>query len=344
MKRFFVVLFAVVLSSCQQPDPKIEAWQTALDEAFNASVEDGFSGAVYVAKGDTVLLDKAAGTIGGYPMETDTRFWISSTGKQFVAASVMKAMEEGFLDLDDPVSRFFPGAPAGKKDITIRQLMSHTSGFGQSYVSEEATNFQEAAVIILAQDLIDTPGAAFHYSNNNFQLSVAILEKVAGEPYHQFLARELLLPLGIRNTGQTGPEAGHLVAPTQGGTPDRLFEKQWGGQGMFSTTHNLAAWFNALTTGKILKPETVGAMFRPVSKISEGFAGLGWFIREAPNGAKCVFVRGNDDYGPNSLVYGYPDDGIVIVILTHGGYNADDVSYSRAMLAALEPVLFPKAD
>src|SRR5947207_9035373 len=103
----------------------------AIDRLIRKHVADGFSGTVLVARGDRVLIDRGYGSIGGVPMRPATRYWISSTGKQFVAAAILLLQEQGKLRLQDPISRWFPEAPPDKRAITIAQLLSHTSGIVQ---------------------------------------------------------------------------------------------------------------------------------------------------------------------------------------------------------------------
>lgn len=328
-------------SSGPENDKTLTSLQTRIEAAIQEEVADGFSGVVLIAKGDDILFDRAYGSIEDHRMQTGTRFWISSTGKQFISAAILRAQEKGLLDLDDPLIKFFPGAPPDKQNITIRQLLAHLSGMGQSYASEAAVSFEEAASIILSEELVIEPGTGFRYSNNNFQLSVAILEKVSGMDYHTFLHTELLGPLGLSNTGQAGPEAGNLVAPTHFGTPPRLFRTQWGGQGMYSTSHDLVTWYQALVGGQVLSQESVEEIFRPVATISEGRGALGWFEGETESGVRTIFTRGNDGYGANSLIYGYPGEDTVIVVLTHAGDKNQNISFSRAVLAKLEKILFP---
>jgi hypothetical protein len=83
----------------------------------------------------------------------------------------------------------------------------------------------------------------------------------------------------------------------------------------------------------------VARLFTAYLSIQEGSSGLGWFLSTTPAGVRRVFTRGNDDFGPNGLVYGYPDRETVAVVLSHAGQKDDDLSFSRAAQAAIEAVL-----
>lgn len=312
-----------------------------LDEAVRSEVLNGFSGAVLVARGDTVLLDMGYGAVRGVTMRSNSRFWIASVGKQFTSAAILKCADRRRLSLDDRISRFFPEAPADKRNVTVKQLLAHLSGLDQSYVSEGQTDRSGAVRCMFAQSLIDRPGHAFHYSNSNYQLAVAIVEIVSGDDYRAFVNRELLRPSGLYDTGFNATPGARSVVPGRKELPERLRATSWGGEGYFSTTHDLFRWYRALHGGGVLSVENAKALFTPVTTIQEGEAALGWFVGSTTGGVARVFTRGNEDWGPNALLYAYPESQVVIVVLTHAGNANDDVSWSRFIHAKLERIMFP---
>ncbi len=311
-----------------------------LEATARAEAAGGFTGAVLVARDRDVLLDRAYGFEQRVPMRTSSRFWIASVGKQFTSAAILKCREMGRLSLNDPIVKFFPDAPVDKQALTIRQLLAHTSGLNQSYVSESASNRAEAVRKILAEPLIDLPGAHFHYSNSNFQLGVAIVEVATAQDYASFVTRELLSRCGMSDTGFAGDEGALLVVPSRVQLPERLRKGGWGGQGVYSTTHDLLTWYRALRSKRVLSGESVAQIFTPIATIQEGQTALGWFVGKSDKGALRIFTRGNEDFGPNSLVYVYPESDTVIVVLSHAGDAGENGSWSRHMHGALERVLF----
>ena len=333
----------MLLAGCRSqsgPEAGYAALAARIDEAIIAEVEGGFSGVVLVSAGGGIILEKAFGELKGHRFTTETRFRISSTAKQFESAAILRTRDMGLLSLDDPLSRFFPDAPNDKKNITVRQLLTHQSGFGQSYVSEQVLTGEEAATAILAEPLAGEPDEGFRYSNNNYQLAAAIVEIVTGENYQAFLSQELLRPPGLQNTGQGGPESNATIAPTLKPLPPRLQIKYWGGQGMYSTASDLFHWTSSLRSGDVLSPSSLENLFRPATTISEGFGAMGWFGGETESGVRRIFTRGNDAYGPNSLIYFYPDEDVTIIVLTHAGDKNSTQSYSRAVHAMIEDILF----
>jgi CubicO group peptidase (beta-lactamase class C family) len=310
--------------------------ESELRRLIDQDARQGFSGVVLVVeRGKTVLFDG----FGKPSPRRDARFWIASTGKQFTAAAIMKLAEQRGLRLDDPLGRFFPSAPKDKASISVRQLLSHTSGLGQSYVSEEQTSREIAVGRMLAVPLEGAPGSGFRYSNSNIQLSAAIVELRSGLPYSEFVRRYLWRPAGMQGTGFAGPRSWATVTPVRGPLPLRLRSSYWGEQGVYSTAGDLYHWYRALQSGRILSRKSVAILFAPQVKIGEGQAGLGWFRGTTPRGTDFLFVRGNEDFGANSLLYAYPKRDIVVVVLTHAGDADNEKSWSRKVLAEVEGAL-----
>ena len=313
--------------------------EAGLSDLIQHKVPKGFSGSVLVAKGNRLLLHRGFGTIGHKAIRRSDRFWISSTAKQFVSAAILKLADQNRLKLSDSLSRFFPGVAADKAGITVHQLLSHMSGFGQSYVGEKQPSHDSAVFALLAEPLVAVPGQGFRYSNANFDLAAAIVETVSGMAFAEFVRSQLWAPANLTRTGFAGPETSPHVCPVPGGIPSRLKVESWGEHGVFSSTADLFHWYRALNAGRIISPAAVGQLFGPVAKIGEGYAGLGWFIGTSPTGKQMIFTRGNDDFGPNSLIYAYPERKIVIVVLTHAGDADDETSWSRSILAEIQSAL-----
>lgn len=319
--------------------PGERALGARLDSAIRSDITSGFAGAVLVAKGDRIILDRGYGKTGGAQIQANARFWIASAGKQFTSAAIVKCAERGRLSLDDSIAHFFPDAPAEKRSITVRQLLGHLSGFGQSYAGESERNQQGAVAKLLAVPLVDQPGAHFHYSNANYQLAVAIVERVSGTNYRRFVQDEFLTARGLGNTGFSGSPPARRVLAGRNPAPARVDSAFWGGEGVFSSTTDLFRWYRALRAGRVFARGFGDSLFAPVAPIEEGRTALGWFLGTAPTGEPTVFTRGNEDWGPNSLLYAYPDRDIVIVVLTHSGDSPAGPSWSRFVHAQVEKVV-----
>jgi D-alanyl-D-alanine carboxypeptidase len=218
------------------------------------------------------------------PATPDMRYSVGSISKQFTAAAILMLQQEGKLSIDDPVGKYIPGLTRGD-EVTIREILSHTSGY-QDYYAEDYT-MTPMLEPTTAQHIIDTwakkpldfePGTEWQYSNTNFVIAGAIVEKVSGEPLFQFLSERIFRPLGMKsvwNSDQTKletPDADgyyrHALGPLRPATPEG---KGW----MFAagelamTPHDLALWDQSLLAQSILKPESYKQMFTEV-KLKDG--------------------------------------------------------------------------
>jgi CubicO group peptidase (beta-lactamase class C family) len=330
--RVLAVALAALLAGFA-PLPK------SIDATLRADTAKGFSGAVLIAHGNRVVFDRAYGTIKGVPVRTNSRFWIASSGKQFVSASILKCVERGWMSLDDPISRFFPNAPADKRTITVRQLLAHLSGLDQTYAAEGIADRDAAVTAMLSKPMADKPGVKFHYSNDNYELAAAIVEIASGEDYRTFVQKTFWQPLGMHDTGFNSMSGAKAVLPAHDDTPDRLKTQMRGEAGIYSTTHDLYRWWRSLHDGRVLTKASAAILFAPETPIGEGQAAFGWFLGKAAGGTAAVFTRGNEDFGPNSLIYSYPSRNTTIIVLTHAGDANDDASWSRFVLKQLEAVL-----
>lgn len=314
-----------------------------LESAIQDEVRQGFSGSVLVAREGRVLLQKVYGALQGNALSPDGRFLIASAAKQFTSTALLKLQEQGRLDLDDPIGKYLADVPADKQVITIRQLLAHTSGLPQAYDSESAATWQQAAHAILSEPLTARPGEKFQYSNENYQLGVALVEAVSGRRYAEFVETELLRPAGLRDTGQLdGSASVRRLSPTQESLPPRLLDLKWGGFGYYSTAADFHRWYVTVRSGQLLRESSVSELFAPMVKIGEGHAALGWFIGTTGSGEQRIFTRGNDDVGSSSLLYAYPQSDTVIVVLSHAGSKDEDTSWARAVHDRLEALLFPR--
>ncbi len=213
------------------------------------------------------------------PATPDMRYSIGSISKQFTAAAILMLQQEGRLSIDDPVGKYIPGLTRGDQ-VTIREILSHTSGY-QDYYAEDYT-MTPMLQPTTAQHIIDTwgkkpldfePGTEWQYSNTNFVIAGAIVEKVSGEPLFQFLTERIFRPLGMKsvwNSDQSKlapPDAEgyyrHALGPLR---PAPAEGRGW----MFAagelamTPHDLALWDISLLARSILKPDSYRQMFTEV--------------------------------------------------------------------------------
>ena len=281
------------------------------------------------------------------PATPAMRYSIGSISKQFTAAAILLLQEEGKLSLDDSIGKYIPGLTGGDR-ITIRQLLSHTSGY-QDYWPEDYV-MTTMKPTVTAQQIMDAwgkkaldfePGTQWQYSNTNFVIAGAIVEKVSGEPYFKFLTERIFNPLGMNsiwNSDQTKltdadatPYYRHALGPL------RVAPKE--GEGwMFAagelamTAHDLALWDTSMIAQSVLKPEGYKQMFTEV-KLANGKGthyGLGVDVRDLSGHREIE--HGGEVSGFVSENAVLVDDGAAVVVLTN--QDAIGAASSIARLAA----------
>ncbi|HEX8812845.1 MAG TPA: serine hydrolase domain-containing protein [Terracidiphilus sp.] len=272
----------------------------------------------------------------------EMRYSIGSISKQFTAAAILILQEQGKLSLDDAVGKYVPGLTRGD-EITIRQILSHTSGY-QDYWPEDylMTPMMKPTS---AQYIIDTwakkpldfePGTQWQYSNTNYVIAGMIVEKVSGQRLMDFLAEHIFRPLGMKSvydTDQdklTSTDATAYIRAALG--PLRPAPKE-GRNWMFAagelamTPHDLALWNESLIAQSLLKPESYKQMFTSV-KLKNGqdsHYGLGVFVRNF-QGHRVIEHSGEvTGFVSDSLIL--PDDGISVIALTsHMASGAGEIA------------------
>jgi CubicO group peptidase (beta-lactamase class C family) len=288
---------------------------------------NAYMGTVLVVDGDKVLLDKGYGMADlgwGNANAPDVKFHLGSLTKQFTAALVLLLQEDGKLKIDDPVSKYLPDTPKTWENITLAELLGHTSGipnftdlkeFGvwrmsPHTVDEELTFFKD-------KPLDFEPGSKFAYSNSNFEVLGAVIEKVSGKKYVDMLQERILTPLGMKDSGLDTDE---LILPrrAQGymqGKDGLVLARSesmtvpWAAGSMYSTTGDLLKWEHGLFGGKVLNADSLKAMTTP----GKGNYGLGVFISDK-DGVKVVDHGGGIEGFNTHLAY-VPEKRIAIVVL-----------------------------
>jgi len=237
---------------------------------------------IAVVKEGRIAYVKAYGNARLEPLMPATpamRYSIGSVSKQFMACAILLLAQEGKLSLDDPVSRFLPSLTRAR-DITIRELLSHTSGYQDYYPLDYVAPFMQQPVT--AEEILTRwarkpldfdPGTKWQYSNTNYVVAGRILEKVTGEPFFTFLKQRIFGPLGMTSVIDLDEEplgAGDAAGYTHFGLgparPVQAEARGWlfaAGE-LAMTASDLAVWDQSLLEGKLLQPASLDAMITPV--------------------------------------------------------------------------------
>jgi D-alanyl-D-alanine carboxypeptidase len=245
------------------------------------------------------------------PIGPEDRFRVASVTKPFVATVILQLVAEGKLSLQDSVERWLPGMlPYGDR-ITVRQLLSHTSGVPDYVLSPVAELYhgdrlrswrpQELVALVAASPPDFPAGSAWSYSNTNYVLAGLIVERVTGHRLGRELQRRIFGPLRLRDTSFP-TEVPFLVGPHARGYSLQLDDQlnpiegslfditvynpslAWGAGNIVSDVDDLARFFRALLGGRLLPAQLLGEMKTPV-EIAPGIGyGLGLFVVDSPCG------------------------------------------------------------
>ncbi len=270
----------------------------------------------------------------GVATKPESIFQTGSVGKQFTATAVMILVEEGKIALDDKISKHFPDGPAAWKDITVRHLLTHTSGI-PDYTSEKTggavnlrMDYTEAELVkkIAGLPLDFQPGEKWSYSNSGYLLLGVLIHNVTGEFYGDFLQQRVFQPLQMTST-RIISEA-DIVPNRSAGyrlVKGELKNQEWVSPSLNTTADgalytnvlDLAKWDAALYTQKLLKKSSFEQMWTPV-KLNSGKTfpyGFGWSVADV-NGHPLL-EHGGAWQGFTTHISRYVDDRLTIVVMTN---------------------------
>jgi len=267
------------------------------------------------------------------PAGVDTVYMIGSVSKQFTAATVMHLVEQGALNLDEPISLYLKGIPSRWENVTIRQLLTHTGGIpnyatdAMGFDLEQAYTPDELMEKFTQWNLLNfEPGTRWEYSNRGYFLLGMIIKQITGQDYHDYLIANLLEPLGIHRIKACirvtqDLAKGYRIA-RWGGEPEEADPINpsfaYGAGDLCSTAGDLLQWQEALATGMIVSEESYKLMTAPVELPDGTMTGYGFGLEIADkNSLPTIFHAGGIPTGFITLSVYYPSEHYGIVLLTN---------------------------
>ncbi|HJP85957.1 MAG TPA: serine hydrolase domain-containing protein [Gemmatimonadaceae bacterium] len=344
LMRRFLPAFCLLASA-----PPARAQSDKVDEYIEAEIrkQEIPSLALAIVQDGKIVKTKAYGFANlelRVPATPGTVYQLQSITKSFVACGMMLLAEDGKLGLDDKITRYLSGLPPAWSDITIRQMLAHTSGIpsfvqdqgsGAAIVAfaQKASSSEEIVGWAAARPLIFAPGEGRKYSSTGYHLAGMIMEKVTGKPWGQFLHDRIFAPLGMTSTRVNSV---YDIIPNRasgynhfGDVPvngvwmqPAIVESAAGG--LVSSVEDMAKWEIALEKGTILKPSVLAQMVVPVKLKDDSIVqesdgtrhGLGWEL-ENYQGHRVMSHGGDHVTGFTSYFARFTDDKLAVIVLTN---------------------------
>jgi CubicO group peptidase (beta-lactamase class C family) len=347
--RLIVVLLQLTFLPIFAQTDKMDELLTAYNKL------DNFNGTVLVAKKGKVIFEKAYGYRDAEQKilhAVNDIFQIGSVSKQITATVIMQLQEEGKLSVNDKLSRFYPDYPNGNK-ITIEQLMTHTSGIfnftdDSDLMKQDPTqHFTEARMLATFKDrpLDFEPGTKYGYSNSAYNLLGYIIQKVTGKSYEQAVRERIFKPLGMTSSGfdftnlndvRKSKSYYFLSKDSTSRAPIADSTITFSTGGVYTTAQDLYKWERAVTTGKLLKPESWKAIFIPhLNKY-----GYGWVIDTAFG--RLYMAHGGVNLGFTAQLIRFPQDEVTLILLDNASsHSIEGIVKDLAAIVYQQPYILP---
>lgn len=278
-----------------------------------------------------------------------TNFRLASNTKPFTAMGIMILKERGLLSFDDTISSFIPDFPSYGENVTIRQLMTHTSGvpdhekplYKQLHKKNEPTIYDSLEVLKQEKKTLFIPGSTYTYSNSGYVLLALIIEKISQQKYADFLKKNIFMPLKMTATvvlDETKPIiSNRALGYKKIDKSYKLFDYDplnyiIGDEGIYSNPYDLLkwkeAWFSEKLVCKKLLEESLTPQLLPNGKINA--CGFSWFISEY-KGRKIIYHDG-EWVGFTNIMLMYPEKDITVIFLSNtNNFITEDSRLSIAL-------------
>ncbi|HEL4258629.1 beta-lactamase family protein [Stenotrophomonas maltophilia] len=329
------VVFAAVLALLRQAAPAApavmppDAGIDGLMQAYDGQVPGA---AVLVLHDGQAVFRRGYGLAvveDGTAVTAASNFRLASVSKQFTAAAVLLLVEEGRLGLDQPVRRWLPELPPAASSVTLRHLLSHTSGlpdYEDLMDPADSRQVHDADVLALLarEDRLDfTPGTAYRYSNSGYALLALIVGRASGQDFATFLQQRIFGPLHMTHTVAHQDGVDTVTARAYGyswldgrwqRTDQSTTSAVLGDGGIYSSLDDLARWDAALYDDRLLSAASRRAMFSPATATTEPDVphyGFGWRL----NGR--MQWHSGESIGFRNVILRYPDRHLTVIVLSN---------------------------
>jgi len=348
-KRLPIFAFALLLTAA------VAVRADSVDDFVKAEIQKQHIAGVSIA----VIKDGKIVKAEGYglanielnvPAKAETVYKIGSVSKQFIASGIMLLIDEGRISLDDKISKFLDGTPETWKDITVRHLLTHTSGIVREAPGFDPMKIQNDADVIktaYSLPLRFQPGEKWEYCNVGYFTLAEIIRKVTAKPWPDYLKERLFAPLEMNATRTTtmtdlilNRANGYLWKTGNQQNAEIYFALRPSGA-FLSTVLDLAKWDAALYTDKLLKQSVREQMWTPVKLINGATHpyGFGWEL--STRAGHRVVSHGGSLPGFRAALYRFVNDKLTVVVLTNSD-NANPGPIATGIADQYIPGLIPQ--
>lgn len=329
-----------------------------VDEYLNAAMKvRRFGGAVLIARNGQALVSKGYGMANledDAPNTPQTKFRLGSLTKQFTAMAVMMLQERGKLNVGDPVCKYLPDCPAAWQPITVRHLLTHTSGVPNYTNFPDFKQFSRLSTPVPAlvelfknKPLDFTPGEKYNYSNSGYVLLGLIIERASGKSYQDFLREHIFEPLRMVNTGYESNSqvlsrraAGYAYDPQTDSVVNAAYidmSTPYSAGALYSTVEDMLLWDQALYTERLVSRKSLDEMFTPF----KNGCGYGWGVRKQFNRVSVSHAGGINGF--SSYIARFPEDRVTVIVLAnHEEVSTANIARDLAAMAFGEPYQIPQ--
>lgn len=317
--------------------PSVRHIRMKVDEYMKSAVEvERFSGSILIARDGQPIVSKSYGMANvelGVPNTPTTVFRLASLTKQFTATAIMMLQEQGKLNVNDPIGKYLADCPETWRTITIRHLLTMTSGIPGVSALELGplrglpVPWDQWLDATKRKPLDFAPGENFKYANSGYTLLGFIIERVTGKSYGEFLQENIFTPLGMKQSGYEDPlriiknrATGYRQLPGDPITnvPYAEVIRLYAAGGIYSTTEDLLLWDRALSTNKLLSQRSLDEMFTPYKEMlpGKGYAYGWWTSRKF---GRREIAHGGNLAGFITYIARFPSDRVTVIVLSNNG-------------------------
>jgi CubicO group peptidase (beta-lactamase class C family) len=321
-----VLVIALALTQAPTPPDSLEqervfgAVGAKLDSLLTSYGQGGFAGTVLVVRDRRIVLLKSYGLADverGVRNSPATRYEMNSLTKMFTAASILQLARAGRLRLDDRVERHLGAFPAGKRDVTIEQLASHTSGLVVAGTNL-AGDTRDAFVADMKRTPREAPaGTQYRYTNAGYSLLAAIVEHASGQHYEAYVREHIFAPAGMRTAvfRDEMPPRDSLFARAHVGSPNPYVWGTRGAGGAWTTVGDIYRWVVAVEDSVVIRdPQRMLLLSPPRPPSLEAY---GWHVNAATDSTRARIDKGGGSADFASQLLYYPTERVVIVWATN---------------------------